>query len=124
MPVVYIVYMHIYSISLFLWLFSHVNQLRSSTHPHLLNKAAYDLPDTFGIDVHTSIRNKFRSLSRSSQVISDVHLGQKVAIVTGANSGLGRLAWSNLTLPHLCVRHNTQSFVYVLNYTVYHDQSC
>jgi len=38
---------------------------------------------------HASIRNRFRSLVKAAEVVREIDLSQKVAIVTGANSGLG-----------------------------------
>ena len=70
-------------------LLSHIGQLRTFVDPRLITGAVYDHPDRYGVTFHTSIRNKFRSLARATEVLQDVNLSQKVAIVTGANSGLG-----------------------------------
>jgi len=71
------------------FLLSHISQLRTFVDPRLIMGAVYDHMDRYGAMFHTSIRNKFHSLVRATEVLRDVNLSQKVAIVTGANSGLG-----------------------------------
>ena len=71
------------------FLLSHMSQLRTLVDPRLITGAVYDHMDRYGVMFHASIRNKFRSLVSATEVLRDVNLNQKVAIVTGANSGLG-----------------------------------
>ena len=63
--------------------------MSSFLDPRLMNKAVYEFPRVYGINPYTSIRNIFRSLVKAGHVLKDVELQDQVAIVTGANSGLG-----------------------------------
>ena len=69
---------------------SHISQLCSLADPRLLNKTAFDFQDQYGIKPYTSIRNRFRALVKGEEILKDsVNLKDKVAVVTGANCGLG-----------------------------------
>lgn len=71
-------------------LFSHINQLSTLVDPRLLNSKAFEFPVQYDIKDFVSIKNKFRALVKSSEILRSVDLSHKVAIVTGANSGLGK----------------------------------
>lgn len=69
-----------------------------------MSKAVYDFPRRYGIRSYTSIRNVFRSLVKASQIVKDVDLQDKVAIITGANSGLGIVPENSMCMcEYMCV---------------------
>lgn len=57
--------------------------------PRLLSKIVFDFPVRYDIKPYTSVKNMFRPLVKAAHVLRDVDLHSKVAVVTGANSGLG-----------------------------------
>ena len=57
--------------------------------PRLLSKVVFDFPKRYDIKSYTSVKNMFRPLVKASHVLRSVDLHNTVAIVTGANSGLG-----------------------------------
>lgn len=67
----------------------HINQLCTPVHPRLITNAVYDFPTLYGIKSYPSLKKGFPPLVKASEVLKEVDLGHKVAIVTGANSGLG-----------------------------------
>eukprot|EP00731_Ephydatia_muelleri_P025989 Em0018g89a len=67
----------------------HLEQMVSAMDPRLLTEVAYEFPGHVGMRQYPCIRNHFRSLVKASYVLKDVDLSQKVALITGANSGLG-----------------------------------
>ena len=69
---------------------SHMNQYSSGIDPRLLTDTVFDLPVTYHIKRAKTVGGpRFRPLTRAAEVIKKVDLSQRVAIVTGANSGLG-----------------------------------
>ena len=68
---------------------SHINQYSSGVDPRLLSDAVFDLPATYHIKQTNTLKETFRPLARAAEVMKKVDLSQKVAIVTGGNSGLG-----------------------------------
>ena len=58
--------------------------------PRLLNKAAYDFPEQYGIRCFSPLRKHgIKPYATANEVLKDVSLSGKVAIVMGGNSGLG-----------------------------------
>ncbi len=55
-----------------------------------MSNAVYGFPHKFGIEAYTSIKSRFHGIA-AREVLKDVCLTGKVAMVTGANSGLGML---------------------------------
>ena len=76
---------------------SHLEQMVSLLDPRLLTDVAYDFPNHVGMKRYPCVRNHFRTLVKASYVLKDVDLSHKVAVVTGANSGLGEpaMGWGN-----------------------------
>lgn len=62
-----------------------------------MSKTVYDLPDKFGIEPYTSIKSRFHNIS-TKEVLSGVDLSERVAVVTGASSGLGEYCYLYLAL--------------------------
>ncbi len=67
---------------------SHLDQLRTWVDPRLMSKSVYDFPGKFGVEPHTSIRSRFQNM-KTKDLLKDIDAAGVVAIVTGANSGLG-----------------------------------
>lgn len=65
--------------------------MSTSIDPRILSKVVFDFPKRYDIKPYTSVRNMFRPLVKAAHVLKGVDLQDKTAIVTGANSGLGRL---------------------------------
>ena len=81
--------------SLMLFLFSsHLDGVSSKVDPRLLNRTAYDFPELYGIKSFPAIRHRFRPYVKAEAVLKSVELGGKIAIVTGASSGIGKQALS------------------------------
>ena len=70
--------------------FSHFGQVRTHVDPRLLTKSVEDFPKQFGIQQYRSVRNSFNSLVKADKVLNDVNLSDKVVMITGGNSGLGK----------------------------------
>ena len=64
--------------------------MSTTVDPRILSKVIFDFPKRYGIKPYTSVKNMFRPLVKAVHVLKDVDLQNKVAVVTGANSGLGR----------------------------------
>ena len=64
--------------------------MSTTVDPRLLSKVVFDFPVRYDIKPFTSVKNMFRPLVKAAHVIRSVDLHNKVAIVTGANSGLGK----------------------------------
>lgn len=60
--------------------------------PRILTKVVFDFPKRYHIKPQNSIKNMFRPLVKATHVLKGIDLRNKVAIVTGASSGLGK--WS------------------------------
>ena len=69
---------------------SHLEGVRSRADPRLLSRAAYDFPELYGIKSFPAIRHRFRPYVKAEAVLKGIELGGKVAIVTGASSGIGK----------------------------------
>lgn len=69
--------------------YSHIGQMSTFVDPRILTKVVFDFPERYGIKPYTSVRNMFRPLVKAAQVLNGFDLECKIAIVTGANSGLG-----------------------------------
>ena len=69
---------------------SHLEGISSKLDPRLLNRAAYDFPEMYGIKSFPAIRHRFRPYVKAEMVLKGIELGEKVAIVTGASSGIGK----------------------------------
>lgn len=65
--------------------------MSTTVDPRLLSKVVFDFPVRYDIKPFTSVKNMFRPLVKAAHVIRSVDLHNKVAIVTGANSGLGNV---------------------------------
>ena len=70
-------------------IYSHLGQMSTIVDPRLLSKIVFDFPVRYDIKPYTSVKNMFRPLVKAAHVLRDVDLHNKVAVVTGANSGLG-----------------------------------
>ena len=81
-------FFHVYYFNIAL-VFSHFGQVRTYVDPRLLTKSVEDFPKRFGIQQYRSVRNSFNSLVKADKVLNDVDLSDKVAMITGGNSGLG-----------------------------------
>ena len=68
---------------------SHLEGVSSKVDPRLLSRVAYDFPELYGIKSFPAIRHRFRPYVRAETVLKGIELGGKVAIVTGASSGIG-----------------------------------
>ena len=71
---------------------SHLEGISSKIDPRLLNKIAYEFPDQYGIKSFNPLYHRMKPYVRCDEVLNGRDLHGKVAIVTGANSGLG-LCW-------------------------------
>ena len=69
---------------------SHLDGVSSKVDPRLLNRAAYNFPELYGIKSYPAIRHRFRPYVKAEAVLKGIELGRKVAIVTGASSGIGK----------------------------------
>ena len=58
--------------------------------PRLLSDSVYELPVTYHIRDMRTIKETFRSLVMAKEVMKTVRLLNKVAVVTGGSSGLGK----------------------------------
>lgn len=79
--------------------------MRTFVDPRLITKAVYDFPAIYGIKDYMSIKQPYFSpLVKADDVLKDVDLEGKVVIVTGANSGLGKLkTFCNLMYLNACM---------------------
>ena len=69
---------------------SHLEGVCTKVDPRLLNKAAYDFPEQYGIRCFSPLRKHgIKPYGTADKVLKDVSLSGKVAIVTEGNSGLG-----------------------------------
>ena len=69
---------------------SHLEGICTKTDPRLLNKTAYDFPEQYGIRCFSPLRKHgIKPYATADEVLKDISLSGKVAIVTGGNSGLG-----------------------------------
>lgn len=68
---------------------SHIEGVSSKIDPRLLNRIAYDFPDQYGIKSFNSLYHRIKPYASCDDVLNSKDLQGKVAIVTGANSGLG-----------------------------------
>ena len=69
---------------------SHLGQMSTVVDPRILSKVVFDFPARYDIKPYTSIKNMFRPLVKAAHILKSVNLRGKVAVVTGANSGLGK----------------------------------
>jgi WW domain-containing oxidoreductase len=67
----------------------HINQYSCLVDPRLLSDSVFELPATYQVRRTDTVPTRFRPLSRAPHIMEGVDLARKVAIVTGANSGLG-----------------------------------
>jgi WW domain-containing oxidoreductase len=67
----------------------HLNQFSCLVDPRLLTDNVFELPSVYHIKKTNTMTTRFRPLSRGTSVMAGVDLSRRVAIVTGANSGLG-----------------------------------
>ena len=89
---------------------SHMNQYSSGIDPRLLTDTVFDLPATYQIKRAKTVGGpRFRPLTRAAEVIKKVDLSQRVAIVTGANSGLGEHPSTHSPLHALTPSHTHPS---------------
>lgn len=68
---------------------SHLDGVCTKVDPRLLNKMAYDFPEQYGIRSFNPLQHRLKPYSKADDVLENIELQGKVAIVTGANSGLG-----------------------------------
>ena len=79
-----------FTLSLPLSLSSHIEGICTKVDPRLLNREAYDFPEQYGIKCFNPLRKHgITPYATADDVLMDVSLSGKVAIVTGGNSGLG-----------------------------------
>ena len=71
-------------------LYSYVDEIRSRIDPRLLSSAAYKFPDKYELRPFKSLRHRFKPHVKAREILAQVNLSGKIAIVTGANSGLGQ----------------------------------
>jgi WW domain-containing oxidoreductase len=67
----------------------HMDHICTKIDPRLLSKTAYDYPDEYGIRSFNPLQHRIKPYARASDVLEGVDLKGKVAMVTGASSGLG-----------------------------------
>lgn len=81
----------LHSTSWLLFLFtSHLDGMSSKVDPRLLNRAAYDFPEIYEIKSFPALRHRFKPYVTAETVLKGIELRGKVAIVTGASSGIGK----------------------------------
>lgn len=71
------------------FLLSHIEGVKSKVDPRLLNRVAYDFPEQYGIESFNPLYHRIKPYATCEDVLNSKDLTGKVAIVTGANSGLG-----------------------------------
>lgn len=64
--------------------------MSTAVDPRILSKVVFDFPARYDIKPYTSIKNMFRPLVKAAHILRSIDLCNKVAMVTGANSGLGK----------------------------------
>ena len=85
----------------------------SLVDPRLLSSKR--LVKTSMIQKYAGIQHRFQSHTKASEIIRNVNLRGKVAMVTGANSGLGIHAYT-----HMRVRAYVRTHTHTHTHTQYH----